>query len=102
MTTKKLLYKAEYDKIDLISVTPNLTVEDIHMILMNINKGISHNEYVLSCCHEHEVKNFDISFRSVIEDTRKDLTLIYKTKLDKKIRSIMAKTISCFYVLIKI
>ena len=77
MTNKTLLYKFEYDIIN-DKTTPNFSPEEIGHILLKIEKGFGPYETPLFEGKKYELKKFPVSFRNVIEETRKDITFLYK------------------------
>lgn len=84
MKNKKLIYKTTYEKITSSEEIPNLTIENIRDILLEINKGIVSGTTMPPYDLKYEIQDFDVNFRNVLKETRKDITFFYKYKYEIK------------------
>ena len=78
MPGKKLIYKKICENISSNEKIPSLTFEDIKDILIEENKGIVWGTTMPPYDIEYEIRDFDVNFRGVLKDTRKDITFLYK------------------------
>jgi len=76
MVNKTLLYKNEYKDVEEGTV-PKYTPEEIGHILYTVEKGFGFN--ALFETPSFKTKSFIVSFRSIIDSTRLDITFLYKT-----------------------
>jgi len=66
MKGRLLIYKATY--------------ENIRDILLEINKGIVCGISMLPYDQKYEIRDFNVNFRNILNETRKDITFFYKYK----------------------
>ena len=82
MKSKKLIYKVDHKNISSIEEIPNPTIEDIRDILLEENKGIVWGTTMPPYDLKYEIRDFDVNFRNVLKETRKDITFLYKYKYE--------------------
>ena len=78
MVSKSIIHKKIYENIDGKEDLPKMGVDEIAQILIDDPRGIPN-------CERHELTSHPVNFRSVMDDSRKDIIFHYKEMVNKPI-----------------